>query len=188
MPQNLTGLAELHERRELDLALDEVGLVSAHGRGSRKQGIRRRIEVRHAGAIEQQQEVVRPRDLIAELHLVGDIEALLERDLAPEVGRSASSSRTIARSRRSVSFGDSNAMVRAMVPLPRSRRSRRAIADGESGTSLASDSAVRPALRCAALSSARSKRSSIMTSCQILALSAPNLHPLGARTWSVLPD
>ena len=60
---------------------------------------------------------------------------------------------TMARSRVWVSRGDSNAIVRVIQPSARSLRSRRAIADGESGTVCARTSLVCESSRCARFSS-----------------------------------
>ena len=92
------------------------------------------------------------------------IQALLERGLALEVGvlreldEDDGAQAALGHARC-----DSRAIVRAITPSERRRRSRRAIADGESGTNSASASAVRASSRCTSFRSAMSKRSSIPT-------------------------
>src|SRR5687768_7943213 len=86
-----------------------------------------------------------------------------------------------ARKRRPARRGDSKAMLRSIQPWLRSRRSRRAIAEGDRGTSPASDSAVRPSSRWTRLSKAASKRSITAQSCQNLAHGPAKKQKTGSR-------
>src|SRR6476646_9950787 len=88
-PRTASGgrsLRKPHERREFELALHEAGFVAAHRRVGGEQGFGEVDKSLHAFAVEQRDEVVRAADLVGELHLVGLVEALEERQLTGMIG------------------------------------------------------------------------------------------------------
>ena len=155
-------LGQLDERCELDLALDEAGFVAADGRVGGEHRVAQRVELSHVRAVEQDEQVALAGRLVTELDLRGRAQPFLQRSLALVVGMLGKLDEDkSAQPLAGQAIATRSAMVRAIQPSARSRRSRRAIADGDSATRAASWSAVCESSAWTRFSSARSKRSSI---------------------------
>ena len=62
--------SQVYEGGELVFAFDKAGLVTSHGRVSGQHALGDLVELFHARAVEQQQQVVGPGKLVAELDLI----------------------------------------------------------------------------------------------------------------------